>query len=425
MREAYLSYSGPTDPSFTSSWPHLIRLSLEGNTIESTAGLSQLSALKYLDVDYTDLSSVAFAGSMPSLETLSARYTNIDDLTPLSGATSLRLLRIKGGDLSAANSLSPLSDSHALEQLDMSNTGVTDVMTLVSLAQHASSSLQSVDLLGEPNVACSQVNALWQEGVLADVGNGSAQCVAGQPQLLNVLLESDMETYEVRWDTPDAPPGFYASGETEVEYDFGVTSGSVMVESGQESVRIEQSPSPSTHYQFRVSHCAHPNDCTQPTSWVYADHPMQRPIGTLGGLTAGGSAALEWSYPDLPPANQSSIEFRIEALFSAVPPQTISWGDGSQPWSAVLTDPTLYPGRAVNVRACRAGSDGEDCSPPAYVSFREIADEPIGGPLPTPSWATLERQAGTEFGYRLTWEESPNEQVDFYRVEELRSGTHK
>ena len=420
LREVYLGYSELTDPGFSSSWPHLSRLSLEGNSIASTAGLSDLSALKYLDVDHTDLSSVAFAASMPSLETLSAKYTNIDDLTPLSGATSLRFLKINGGDLSSANSLSPLSGSHALERLEFSNTGVTDVMPLVSLAQHSGSSLQSVDLVGEPNVACSQVNALWQEGVLADVGNGSAQCVAGQPQLLNVLLESDMETYEVRWDAPDAPPGFYALGETQVEYDFGVTSGSVMVESGQESVRIEQPPSSSTHYQFRVSHCAHPNDCTQPTSWAYADYPMQRPIDTLGGLSADGSAALEWSYPDLPPADQSPIEFRIEALFSAVPPQTITWGSDAQPWSTVLADPTLYPGRAVNVHACLAGSNGEDCSPPAYVSFREIAEDPIGGPLPAPSWATLERQGGSEFGYRLIWEESQDEKVDFYRVEELR-----
>lgn len=94
------------------------------------AGLQNLTALDYLNIDSNGVTSLAPLSTLTALGDLRFSYNQITDISPLTGMTSIWRLRLEGNPIADFSVLSTLT---GLTTVGLGETGITDLAPVVSL----------------------------------------------------------------------------------------------------------------------------------------------------------------------------------------------------------------------------------------------------------------------------------------------------
>lgn len=137
FRDGALSDLGPL-----SNLNALKFLELSNNPISDLNPLAKLTALRDLYMSRTQVSDLAPLAKLTELQCLSLSTTKVRDLTPLAGLTTLKRLDLMGTQVSE---IAPLAKLTKLQRLGLMSTNVSDLTPLAKLT-----ALRDLDLWGTP-----------------------------------------------------------------------------------------------------------------------------------------------------------------------------------------------------------------------------------------------------------------------------------
>ena len=132
------------DITVLGSMPKLKNLTLGGTTISDSdlMHLKNLTELKRLSLDYTNIGDITHLKNLAELEHLSLNATNVSDITVLANMPKLTTLSLSNTNIS---DITPLLNLTKLKYLDLSDNNISDITPLLNLTN-----LETLRLEGNP-----------------------------------------------------------------------------------------------------------------------------------------------------------------------------------------------------------------------------------------------------------------------------------
>ena len=130
LRDLSLQYTEISDLTPLANLTSLNSLTLSDTRITNILPLASLMSLETLALSDTQITDIAPLASLTSLTHLNLSNTQISDVTPLANLTSLTRLDLDGTQIT---DITPLADLTSLTRLDLEGTQITDITPLADL----------------------------------------------------------------------------------------------------------------------------------------------------------------------------------------------------------------------------------------------------------------------------------------------------